>query len=108
MSEYKNVQPASIPDHFTCSGIVVTAEPRELQEVRRIIEALDGLRVHQEDGASGRLIVTQEASSDAEQAEGLLRLQRLPGVLAADLVYYHREEPEAAGSDPDRKLGVTK
>jgi len=93
MLEYTNVQSATPTDLFTCSGIVVTVRPQRLREVRRLIEALDGLRVHQEDEASGRLIVTQEAPSDAEQAEGLLRLQRLPGVLAADLVYYHREVP---------------
>jgi len=71
-----------------------------------MIEGLDGLRVHQEDATSGRLVVTQEASSDAEQAEGLLRLQRLPGVLAADLVYYHREEPEAMVPGSDHQSGA--
>ncbi len=103
MSKPTSTRSATPSGRFTCSGIVVTARPRELGEVRRRIEGLDGLRVHQEDAASGRLVVTQEASSDAEQAEGLLRLQRLPGVLAADLVYYHREEPEAVVQGPDHQ-----
>ena len=79
---------------FTCSGIVVTAGPGRLAEVRRALEGMEGLRVHQEDPASGRLVVTQVAGSDAEQARGLERIQKVPGVLAADLVYYHREEPD--------------
>jgi len=80
--------------HFTCSGIVVTAGAGRLQDVRRALEAMEGVRLHQEDPPSGRLIVTQVASSDAEQAAGLERIQRTDGVLAADLVYYHREGPE--------------
>ncbi|HHQ47437.1 MAG TPA: nitrate reductase formation protein NapD [Acidobacteria bacterium] len=79
---------------FTCSGIVVTVRPAEMDRVRRSLEELEGVRVHQEDAASGRLVVTQTGGSDREQAEGLRRIQKVPGVLTADLVYYHRGEPD--------------
>lgn len=84
---------------FTCSGIVVTVRPGELGSVQGFLERLDGIRVHQVDQESCRIVVTQVAFSDDLQAEGLRRIQRVEGVLAASLVYYHRGDPEDAG-DP--------
>ena len=84
-------------NELTCSGIVVTVRPAEIGRVRRSLEELDGVRVHQEDPASGRLVVTQTGGSDREQAEGLRRIQKVPGVLTADLVYYHRGAPDDDG-----------
>ncbi len=81
---------------FTCSGILVTARPSQVDRVREALAGLAGIRVHQLDEATGRLVVTQVAASDAEQAEGLRRLQRIEGVLSACLVYYQRELPESA------------
>ncbi len=95
-----NPDPVAAPGHergFTCSGIVVTALPERLGKVREALRAQEGIQLHQEDPASGRIVVTQVAGSDSEQADGLRRIQALPGVLAADLVYYHREFP---GDEP--------
>jgi len=75
----------------TCSGIVVTARPGELDAVRRRLEALPGVTVHAVDPPTGRLMVTQEAADTRAQMEGLRAMQRLPGVLVADLVYHLRE-----------------
>ncbi len=90
------------PESFTCSGIVVTVGPGRVQEVRRALEELEGIQLHQEDPSTGRVIVTQVAASDREQAEGLRRIQRVEGVLAADLVYYHREAPEDTTPGPSQ------
>ncbi|GAB4369620.1 MAG: hypothetical protein Kow0062_03660 [Acidobacteriota bacterium] len=80
---------------FTCSGIAVIAWPERLAEVREALGRLEGVEVHHEDAASGRLVVTQVAGSVDEQMDGLRRIQRLDGVLAADLVYHVSEELEA-------------
>lgn len=83
---------------FTCSGIVVTARPGQLEAVRSSLGGLEGVRVHQVDPPTCRIVITQVAASDSEQQERFRRLQQLPGVLAADLVYYHRDGLEEDGS----------
>jgi len=65
-----------------------------MTRVLRSLRGLENVQVHQADDASGRLVVTQTLGADTEQADGLRRIQRLPGVLAADLVYYHRGETD--------------
>jgi nitrate reductase NapAB chaperone NapD len=81
----------------------MTVRPAEMDRVRRELERLDGVRVHQEDVATGRLVVTQTGGSDREQADGLRRIQRVAGVLAADLVYYHRGEPDEDGESQEQR-----
>ena len=51
------------------------------------LRALPGVEVHQVE--AGRAVVTQETG---EQEEGLRRIQALPGVLHAELVYHWFEE----------------
>ena len=80
-----------IPATFTCSGIALIARPERLAEVRRALERLEGVRVHAEDVASGRMVVTQVAADVDGQVEGLRRIQQVPGVLAADLVYHYQD-----------------
>lgn len=78
------------------SGIVVKTTPNFLQEV------LDSLRqsgicdVHFHD-ESGRIIVTIEGEGIGEETAKLKKLQEIPHVVAADMVYsYSEEELEAA------------
>ena len=73
---------------FTCSGIAVVARPDRFGDVCRALEGLSGVQVHVQDPPSGRIVVTQVTPTTADQAEGLRRIQQLPGVLAADLVYH--------------------
>ena len=83
--------------HF--SGILVTADPVELTETARRVEAVAGIEVHYLDAEGGRIIAVLETETLEEQQEGLRRLQRLPGVLAAALVEHRIEELEADGSE---------
>lgn len=76
------------------SGIVIAVKPADLEEGKVRLQGLEGVDVHESDAATGKIVVTQEATSTEEQQEGLRRIQALPGVLYAQLVYYHCEESE--------------
>ncbi len=78
---------------FTCSGIAVVARPDRFAEVCQALGELSGVQVHAQDPPSGRIVVTQVAPTTTEQADGLRRIQQIPGVLAADLVYHVCETP---------------
>ena len=76
------------------SGVVVRAYPDSLSGVCAQLEQLQGVEVH---GANpdGRLVVTVEQDSDNAMADAVVRMQTLPGVLSASLIYHQFEE------DPD-------
>ena len=70
------------------------------------LSELPGVEVHERDEATGRIVVTQEAESVDAEVEGLRRIQRLPGVISAELVYHRLSDeaapvrPPAASSEP--------
>jgi nitrate reductase NapD len=84
------------------SGIVVRTQPARMADLVPELSALPGVRVHQEDPATGRLVLTLEATSVDEEIEGLRRIQRLPGVVSADLVYHRLREdnPDPGANAP--------
>ena len=71
------------------SAIVVLTRPERVERLARRVAELPGFEVHHEDPATGRFIVIQEATDIEAEVEGLRRLQRLPGVVAAELVEHH-------------------
>ena len=73
------------------SGVVVRTFPRDIDSVRRTLSDLGGVEVH---GANedGRLVVTVERHGEREVADLLVRMQDVPGVLSAFMVY-HQFEP---------------
>jgi len=76
------------------SGVMVRAYPDRLAAVRGQLEKLPGVEVH---GANpdGRLVVTVEQEGDHAMADAVVRMQDLPGVLSASMIYHQFEE------DPD-------
>jgi len=70
------------------SGIVVGVAPGHFDDVVAALERLDGVDVHQRHEASARLVVTQEAATEIDQERGLERIQALPHVRYAQLVYH--------------------
>jgi len=76
------------------SGVVVRAYPDRLAAVLTQLEALQGVEVH---GANpdGRLVVIVEQAGDRAMADTVVRMQDLPGVLSASMIYHQFEE------DPD-------
>jgi nitrate reductase NapAB chaperone NapD len=78
------------------SGILVRARPAGLPDLAARLAALPGVRVHQQDPARGRLVLTLAAETADEEVEGLRRIQRLPGVISADLVYHRLADAPGA------------
>ncbi|MCS6787622.1 MAG: chaperone NapD [Thiobacillaceae bacterium] len=84
------------------SGILVVTRPQHLQEVTTALAALPGVEVHQVDEPTGRIVVVQEAPDVQAEVDGLERMQRLPHVLLATMVYhYFGDETEAAEAPTD-------
>jgi periplasmic nitrate reductase NapD len=76
------------------SGILVLASQEQQDRVPGTINRLGWAEVHQSD-AAGRLIVTIESASSEQGLERLKAVQRIPGVLSAEIVI-HCFEDEAA------------
>jgi len=75
------------------SGVLVRSRPEKVFEVRRALEAIEGVEVHAAT-EDGRLIVTVEEDGDRAMADKVLGLQDLPGVIAASMVYHQFEDDE--------------
>ncbi len=75
------------------SGVIVRARPERRTEVQALLGQIPGAEVHQV-SPDGRLVVTVEGESEGALADTLIRMESLPGVLAASLVY-HRFEDDA-------------
>ena len=81
------------------SGIVVRADPKGLAEVADRLVALPGVQVHQRHAESGRMVLTLEAGTPDEEVAGLRRIQTVPGVVSADLVYHRLPRDEESDGD---------
>ena len=71
-------------------GVLVHAAPDRAEDVVAAIRRIPGGEVH-EFSENGRLVVTLEDTVDATAFDGLTSIHRLPGVVAASLVYHHFE-----------------
>ena len=69
------------------------AKPGQLDAAADAIGKLPGAEVFARDPETDRLVVVQDLPSVEEHMEGLRRIQALPQVLVAELVY-HRSEPD--------------
>lgn len=77
-------------DEVHLSSLVVHARPERLAEVSAALTR-EGCEVHGEHPA-GKLVITLETATQGVLSETLTRIQLLPGVLAATLVFHHVEE----------------
>jgi nitrate reductase NapD len=71
------------------SGILVIAAPGRFDEVVAGLPALPGVEVHHLDAATSRAVVVQEAAGIDQEVDGLRRIQSLPGVASAEMVYHY-------------------
>jgi nitrate reductase NapAB chaperone NapD len=83
----------------TFSGILVNAAPGDLAPLANELERLPGTRVHQQDPATGRLVLTLEAPTVNDEVDGLRRIQQVPGVISANLVYHRIGAGDPAAAD---------
>ncbi|PWR03347.1 hypothetical protein DKT77_06840 [Meridianimarinicoccus roseus] len=74
------------------SSAVVTFAEGASQEVRRLVETIDGVELH--GGDETRLILTIEGTSTGQLGDKLTEINLMEGVLAANMVFEHAEEPE--------------
>lgn len=84
---------------MSVSGIYVRIDPGAWESATAALQRLPGVDLHQQDGATGRLVLTQEADSRDSQIEAMDRIRKVPGVRLAEPVYYYPEEEH--GDDPD-------
>lgn len=77
-------------DGVNIAGLLVHARAEALDSVRDDLTGLPGVDLHQilDDG---RLIITIEDVPDHSAADTILAVHRIPGVIAAALVYHHFE-----------------
>lgn len=81
-------------------GVLVHAHPARIDALEAALGSIPGVESHGR--ASGaRLIVTVEDSRELTAADALARLNKLPGLIAAALVY-HEFDPKP-GLEPDSK-----
>ncbi len=73
-------------------GILVHAHPDRIDAVEAGIGAIPGVETHGR-AAGARLIVTIEDTPDMSAADALAQLNKVPGVIAAALVY-HEFDPD--------------
>ncbi|MCL2713324.1 MAG: chaperone NapD [Alphaproteobacteria bacterium] len=71
-------------------GVLVHIVPDQTEAVAAAISSIPGAEVH-EIQDHGRLIVTVEDTAEAAAIDGLSSIHKLPGVVAAALVYHHFE-----------------
>lgn len=81
------------------SAILVLAPRDRLDACAAALDELPGVEVHHRDPATGRLILTQEAETVADEVDGFRRIQAQPQVIAAELVYHWFEEDESLRPD---------
>ncbi len=77
-------------DGVNIAGVLVHAKADELDSVRDVLAGLPGVDLHQTLD-DGRLIITIEDVPDHSAGDTILAVHRIPGVIAAALVYHHFE-----------------
>ena len=81
------------------SAILVVVPAADLDAATARLEALPGVEVRHADPATGRLLALQEAETVDAEVAGLRRIQALPGVVLAEMVYhYFEDDPEIAAA----------
>lgn len=77
-------------------GVLVHVRPGSADRVEAALAAIPGVETHGR-GAGGRLVATVEDTPGLSAVDALARINALPGIIAAALVYQE--------SDPDTHVG---
>lgn len=73
------------------SGVLVRAYPERINLVSDSLRELAGVEVHGNND-DGRIVVTVEQDDANQMSDVLTRMQTLPGVLAASMIYHQFED----------------
>ena len=79
------------------SSVIVGARPEGAQQVKQLLEAIDGVEVHTV-AEDGRMIVTIESASEQDTVKTYEVISQQPGVLSVAMVYHQVE------SNPDEEV----
>ena len=74
------------------SSFVVLCRPQKLGEARATIAALPGVEIHYCGG--GKIVAIAEGGSEKHISDALAKMQDIPGVVAANMVYHGVEYAE--------------
>ncbi len=85
------------------SSVVVKCAPKFLQDVLDALQKSGVCEVYQYD-EKGRIIVIIEGQSTEEESEKLSKIQALPHVLSAEMVYAYSESEFAAADGQFEKV----
>lgn len=91
-----NSEPSTTPEESSgihIAGLVIHAQPENLDRVRSRLERLSGVEVHAFD-SRGKLVITIEAPSDSVIADLLIAIPEMPGVIGCGLAHHHSEPAE--------------
>ncbi len=80
-------------DSLNISGVLVMAQPARMAAVQRALARCAGVEIHST-SPDGRIVITIDGTAATGSIHPLIRIQRIPGVLAANLVYHHAEPAE--------------
>jgi len=89
--------PSEAPTYL--SGLVIRTTPDRFDDVLATLRTFRGVSVHHTDTATARIVVMQEAPTLGAEMDGMRRMQTLPGVVDASLVYHYLGEA-GASSEP--------
>jgi len=78
------------PQEFNICGILVQARPERQAAVEAALACMAGVEIH-EKAEDGRLVITVEDTKDIWASETLAGVHKIEGVIAASLVYHHRD-----------------
>ena len=84
------------------SGVLVYAKTDQFEDCLQQVDDCAGVEVHFSYPDSGRMIAVLETEGADDQEEILRRIQRLPGVAAAELVYHYFGDDDGEQSSPDK------
>jgi nitrate reductase NapAB chaperone NapD len=82
------------------SGLIVACKPSCIEACTRSLKKCPGVDVYVSDEDSGRLVVVLETETVSEQEAGLRRVQALPHVRYAELVYHYFGDAADLAADP--------
>ncbi len=89
------------------SGIVVATRPQSTSLVVDRLGAIDGVQVYNIDQDTGRIVVVQEASSIDDEVAGLKRIQSVPDVAMAEMVYHYFAEDDSLATKAPGDMSKT-
>lgn len=81
-----------MPERWHVSSAVVSVRDTHRDAVAEGLMSLEGVEIHGCDAT--RLIITIEGGSTGQLGDRLTEINLMPGVLVANMVFEHAEEPD--------------